>query len=202
MTVPKTTLFETVKELFSSSWRKMSKFLTVLVAIVAFSTVDCLQNNNEAADKTVVKNSFSSGFDSNVRKVADATAEALITFSKFAENYEPQSSKKETVPSTPEPDEKLAKALEELSQSPTREHEKYIILIFLKLERFQTEHFKQTYEIGGNQLAKEFYRLTGIDYKPGDEPRFTYEAENWVEKHPELLEYKPIADEMNRIKKQ
>ena len=58
--------------------------------------------------------------------------------------------------------EKLLKVLSELSASGSREHEKYVILIFIRLSRFEIELFHQRYELGReNPLTKEFYRLIG-----------------------------------------
>src|SRR5262245_8761194 len=71
----------------------------------------------------------------------------LEAIQRFAESYEPKSGRT-VVPDPPELDEKLLKILSGFSASGTREHEKYIILIFLRLSRFQRDHFKQGYELG------------------------------------------------------
>jgi hypothetical protein len=127
-------------------------------------------------------------------------ADVLIV-KKYAENYEPKSTELQVIPSPPVPNEKVLKAISNLSNAESREHEKYIVLIFLRLHRFHIEHFKQSYDLDGNQLSKEFYRLTGENYNPNGEPKLSYLAENWVEANPELLKYSLIEKEMTRIEK-
>jgi hypothetical protein len=125
----------------------------------------------------------------------------LTIIKNYAENYEPKPEKNTVIPSTPNPDDRVLGAVNTLANSESRAHEKYIVLIFLRLHRYHIEHFKQTYDLGGNPLAKEFYRLTFDNYKLRGEPNLSYLAGYWVETNPELLKYSLIENEMKRIKK-
>ena len=124
----------------------------------------------------------------------------LAIIKNYAENYEPKPEKNTVIPSTPNPNKKVLRAIDALANSQSKEHEKYIVLIFLRLHRYHVEHFKQSYDLGGNPLAKEFYRLTLENYNPNGEPKLSYLAENRVEKNPELSKYYLIENEMKRIK--
>lgn len=125
----------------------------------------------------------------------------LAIIKKFAESYEPKSGR-EVIPSPPLPSEKVAKIIADLANGKSREHEKFIILIFLRLSRFQIEHFRQRYELGrDNPLTREFYRLIGETNYKHAEIMPAYLADNYVEEHPELLEYRLIDTEMKRIEK-
>src|SRR5215203_1271350 len=179
--LPELLYFRIVPFLGRRSLRKMHKLLPFLTAVFIFLTIACNQDQSQVIG-SAVKNSSSENTDLTFLPTPDsAVAASLDAIRKFAEKYEPRSSDAQTIPSAPEPNEKLSKALDDVSRTQTREHEKYIVLIFLKLDRFQIEHFKQRYEIGNGQLAKEFYLLIGDDPKPGGEPRLTYEAETWIE---------------------
>ena len=123
----------------------------------------------------------------------------LSTLQKYAEAYEPKSGR-EVIPSPPVPDEKISEIIRTAANSTSREHEKYVLLIFLRLSRFQIENFKQRYELGRtNPLTKEFYRLIGHSNFETAEINLAYLADNHVEKNPELLRYKLINAEMQRI---
>lgn len=125
----------------------------------------------------------------------------IAIIKNYAEKYEPKPEKNTVIPSTPNPDDNVLQAVNALANSESRAHEKYIVLIFLRLHRYHIEHFKQSYDLGENPLAKEFYRLTFNNYKLRGEPNLSYLAENWVEKNPELLKYSLIENEIKRIKK-
>jgi hypothetical protein len=125
----------------------------------------------------------------------------LATIRRYAERYEPRSGR-EVIPSPPVLDDDVSAAVTRLAQSGKREHEKYIILIFLRLSRFHIEHFKYGYEIGReNPLTREFNRLVGVEDYLRPELLTADLAEEYVEAHAELLEYPPIAVEMKRIDK-
>jgi hypothetical protein len=125
----------------------------------------------------------------------------LDLLKRFAEEYEPKSGR-EVIPSPPVLNQKLSEIIARAANSDSREHEKYVVLIFLKLSRFQIEHFKQRYELGrDNPLTKEFYRLIGENNYEKAEIMLAYLADNYVEKNPPLLEYAPIKTEMRRIDK-
>lgn len=125
----------------------------------------------------------------------------LGTIRKFAESYEPKSGR-EVIPSPPEANENVLRILSDLAASRSREHEKYIILIFLRVSRFQIEHFKQHYELGrDNPLTKEFYRLIGRDGYHNAEFNPSYLADQYVREHLELWDYPLIAAEQKRIRK-
>ena len=134
-------------------------------------------------------------------QAAPANSSDMVTIRKYAESYEPRSGR-EVIPSPPVPNDRILKIISDLASAKSREHEKYIILIFLRLWRFQVEHFKQSYELGrSNPLTKEFYRPIGrVDYEKA-EFLPAYLADNYVEKHSELLEYPLIAVEIARIAK-
>jgi hypothetical protein len=130
-----------------------------------------------------------------------ASATDLAIIRQYAESYQPKSGR-EVIPSPPVPNEKVLEAIARLADASSREHEKYIVLIFLRLSRFQVEHFKQRYELGReNPLTKEFYRLIASYGYPNAEFNPAYLADAHVEKHPELLEYSLINIEMKRIEK-
>jgi len=132
---------------------------------------------------------------------AAANSSDLAIISQYAETYEPRSGR-EVIPSPPVLDDDLLAAITRLAQSDTREHEKYVVLIFLRLSQFHIEHFKQGYEIGReNPLTREFYRLVGVEDYIRPEILTADLANDYVEEHPKLLEYPPIAVEMKRIDK-
>lgn len=127
-----------------------------------------------------------------------ATSE-LDELRRFAEKYEPMSGR-EVIPSPPELDSRLLTIIERASRAEEREHEKYIVLIFLKVSRFHRENFKLGYELGReNPLTIEFYRIIGEKSYAKAERMGSDLAERYVEKNPKLFGYPPIAAEMKRI---
>ena len=127
----------------------------------------------------------------------------LEVVKRFAESYEPKSTKNEVIPPPPCPNEKVVRALKALAESQTREHEKYIVLMFLRLYRFYIEHFQQSYNlesIPDNPLTLEFFRLAKLDYQK-DEDEQSSVAADWVDRNPQLLDYALIKKEMIRIDK-
>jgi hypothetical protein len=104
------------------------------------------------------------------------------------------------IPDPPVPNEEILQVISKAANSGTREHEKFVVLIFVRLSRFQIENFKQNYELGRtNPLTKEFYRLIGrSDYEKA-EFMPSYLADIYVEKNPDLLNYSLIGAEMKRI---
>jgi hypothetical protein len=123
----------------------------------------------------------------------------LAVLQKYAEAYEPKSGR-EVIPSPPSPDSQISKILTKAGRSNSRDHEKFIVLIILRLSRFQIENFKKTYELGReNPMAREFYRLIGhIDFERAERMPASL-ADDYVEKNPQLLTYEPIMSEMRRI---
>jgi hypothetical protein len=106
------------------------------------------------------------------------------------------------IPSPPVPDQEISQIIEKAANSTSREHEKFVVLIFLRLSRFQIENFKQRYELGrSNSLTKEFYRLIGRSDFERAEINPAYLADNHVEANPDLLKYRLIDAEMKRIAK-
>ncbi len=144
--------------------------------------------------------------NADVAKIASVSPTPMdpIVFAplkRFAESYEPKSGR-EVIPSPPVLDPKLSELIANASKTESRAHETYVLLIFLKLSRFNIEHFKQSYELGReNPLTKEFYRIIGETNYEKAELMPSYLSDNYVEKHPELLEYAPIKAEMQRIEK-
>lgn len=120
---------------------------------------------------------------------------------RFAEAYEPRSGGV-VIPSPPVLDQNLSEIIARTAKSDSREHERYVLLIFLKISRFQIENFKQRYELGReNPLTKEFYRLIGENNYEKAEIMLAHLADNYVGKTPLLLQYEPIKAEMARIEK-
>lgn len=125
----------------------------------------------------------------------------LAVIKDFAESYEPKSGR-EVIPAPPIPNEKVLRILSGAAASGSRDHEKYIILIFLRLSRFYTEHFKQSYELGqDNPLTQEFYRLIDRGGYPNAEFNGSSLADQYVRERPELWGYPLIAAEQKRIQK-
>lgn len=134
-------------------------------------------------------------------KTSVLSADELAALKKFAESYQPKSGR-EVIPSPPVPDEKISLIIAKAANSNSREHEKFVVLIFLRLSRFQIENFKQRYELGrSNPLTKEFYRLIGWNDFETREINLAYLADDYVEKNPELRQYGLIDAEMQRIAK-
>lgn len=129
-------------------------------------------------------------------------ADDIAVIKEFAENYEPKSTNKEVIPSPPLPNDRIFQAVSNLANAQSRKHEKYVILIFLRLYRFHIEHFKQSYELGReNPLTKEFFRIIkSIDYQKA-EIMPSYLAHNFVKDSPDFLNYDLIVKEMKRIEK-
>ncbi|MEP7147270.1 MAG: hypothetical protein ABI857_00100 [Acidobacteriota bacterium] len=132
-------------------------------------------------------------------EVSPLSSNDLATLKKYAEAYEPKSGR-EVIPSPPIPNDRISEIIAKASKSNSRDHEAFIILIFLRLSRFQIEHFRQRYELGrDNPLTREFYRLIGENDYARREIMLAYLADNYVEKNPELLNYPLIDAEMQRI---
>jgi len=129
-------------------------------------------------------------------------AQDIAILKNFAEKYEPRSTQASVIPSPPLLNQITAQAVTNLAATGSREYEKYIVLIFLRISWFQIEHFKQRYELGGtNPLTQEFYKLIGENDYIHKEIMSAYLADDYVQKHPELLEDKLIKREMERIAK-
>ena len=125
----------------------------------------------------------------------------LTILRKYAKNYEPKS-EKVVIPSPPEPKDEVLKIISSFANARSREHEKYVLLIFLRLSRFQIEHFKQRYELGrDNRLTKEFFRLIGAEDYEKAEFMPAYLVDKYIEKNLEFLKYPLIEKEMSRIAK-
>ena len=186
----------------------MNKLLNSIISSLFFIATACsIQSSQQrlATESSEIQNpSFHPTASPSPIKVENLQVNPtdLTIIKNYAESYEPTPKKNTVIPSTPTPNEKVMQAIDALANSQSREHEKYIVLIFLRLHRYHAENFKQSYDLGGNPLAREFYRLTLENYNPKGEPKLSYIAENWVKKNPELLKYSLIADEIKRLKKQ
>jgi hypothetical protein len=131
-----------------------------------------------------------------------ANPDDIAVLKRYAESYEPKSTKHSVTQIPPEPPKKVLQTISNLANSQSREHEKYIVLIILRLSRFQIENFKQRYELGrDNPLTQEFFRIIGKSDFKGAEFLPSYLADNYVEENPELLKYPLIEKEMKRIEK-
>jgi len=118
----------------------------------------------------------------------------------FAESYQPRSGR-EAIPSPPILNDDLALILAKAADSNSREHEKYLVLIYLRLYRFHLENFKQSYDLGRtNPLTKEFYRLVGKNDFETAEFNPSYLAAKYVEANPELMTFKLIDGIWKKIK--
>ena len=129
-------------------------------------------------------------------------AQDIAILKNFAENYEPRSTRASVIPSPPLLNQLTTQALTNLEATGSHEHERFIILIFLRISRFQIEHFKQRYELGRtNPLTQEFYRVIGENDYIHKEIMLAYLADDYVGNHPGLLDDKLIKREMERIAK-
>ncbi|MBC7798423.1 MAG: hypothetical protein H7Z37_16260, partial [Pyrinomonadaceae bacterium] len=89
-----------------------------------------------------------------------------------------------------------------LVRDNSTEHEKYVVLIFLRIDRFNTENFKQGYELGRkNPLTKEFYRVIKASNVEKAEIMPSSLASSYVYKNKALLEYPLIKEEIERLSK-
>ncbi len=177
--------------------------LTLVVAVITISAFFLSQNSLSELAKTD---------STSLLKISETTPEKLPSaqtnstdvyiFRDYAESYEPKSTKRQAIPYPPALEGKVSQAISNLANSQSREHEKYVVLVFLRLYRFHIENFKQSYELGrDNPLTKEFFRLAGEDNYQKAEFMPSYLASNYVEKNPELLKYPLIEKEMKRIEK-
>lgn len=181
----------------------MKKLAYIGILLTLAVVPSCSTRSVNVADQSSPASTPESARTPAVVKLTTASSSDLEMIRKYAESYEPRSGR-EVIPSPPVPNEMILKIITDLANTGSREHEKYIVLIFLRLSRFQIEHFKQHYELGReNPLTKEFYRLIGNEDYDKDKVDFmpSYLADNYVEKHPELLEYQLIDAEMKRIAK-
>ena len=132
-------------------------------------------------------------------KVVPANPADLAVLRRFAERYEPWPGVFVS-PLPPFLKGRTLQALQSLIQSGTREHEKYVVLMVLRVYRFQVEDCGMTFDLNDgpekNPLTEEFFRLMNYQHAELDQ---SYLAEKWVKKNPRLREYRPIQNEMLRI---
>jgi len=191
------------------------KRIGVVIAFTAVAMAACAGGGDEktagprsAEVHVVATDSVRTGTDPNVNADASPTvtptplrAVDLEPLKRFAESYEPRSGR-EVIPSPPALDERLSGLIAAAAQTGSRDHERYVLLIFLKLYRFHVENFSQSYALGrGTPLTTEFYRLIGEADEPDAEPVRSSAVATYIKDHPELLEYEPIRREMERIEK-
>ncbi len=125
-----------------------------------------------------------------------------ILLKSFATSYEPKSGKEGVIPFAPQLNSDIKMEISRFAKSGTRKHEKFVVLIFLKLYRFHLENFNQSYELGReNELTKEFYRLIGRSDYERAELMSSYLAYKYAVSNPGLLEYSEIKREIDRIEK-
>lgn len=126
-------------------------------------------------------------------------ADEIKALKKFAESYQPRSGR-EVIPSPPVPSERIAHIIEKAANANSREHEKYVVLIFIRIWRFHLDNFRQGYELGRtNPLTREFYRLIGRNDFETREANHSSLADDYVETKLELRQYALIDAEMRRI---
>ena len=140
----------------------------------------------------------------------------LDAIRRFAQNYQPSIRRDEELdhdlpPFHLEmPNSEVAQALQNLASIESREHEKYVVLIVLRLYQTQLRMANQSYDIREmrsvnalkegetNPIAKEFCRLLRIDCR--SEFISSSQSYDYVESNPEMTEYEPIKTEMERIR--
>lgn len=133
---------------------------------------------------------------------APANPADVAVIKKYAESYEPRYTRDGVSPSAPVPDEKVLRAIANLANAQSREHEKYVILIFLRFSRFEYEHFHQHYDLGRDGLLLlEFYRLIGRANYQKVEINLSSLVDDYIGAHPELLKYHLIKKEWSRCDK-
>jgi hypothetical protein len=166
------------------------------VAVLSIGlAISCTPSRNTIAGSGSIPSPSRSGEP----MLASLSEDDLEYVRRFAEAYEPKSGDV-VIPSPPEPDKRVSNILAIVAENGTRDHEKFVILIFLRLSRFQSVHFKQGYELGRtNPLTVEFYRLIGLEDYQKRELITPGEAEIYVRTHPELRRYPPIDREMRII---
>ena len=126
-------------------------------------------------------------------------ADEITSLKKFAESYQPKRGR-EVIPSPPVPSERISQIIAKAANANSREHEKYVVLIFIRIWRFHLENFRKGYELGRtNPLTREFYRLIGRNDFETREANHASLAEEYVERKPELRQYASIDAEMRRI---
>jgi len=179
--------------------KTISLILTGL--IISTSLFSCSQNSSGEFTEIEAQTQLSEKTPKNLQFTQSNPTDVAV-IKKFAESYEPKFTKQAVIPSPPEPNEEVVQAIANLKNSKTREYEKYIVLIYLRLYRFHIENFKQSYELGrDNSLTKEFFRIIqSHDYQKA-EFMPSYLAQNYVQENSELLKYNLIEKEMNRIEK-
>lgn len=138
--------------------------LTIAVAATVTSLFFLEQNSSNRLAKTEVR-PLPQTFEATPEKLQSAQTNLtdVAILKEYAESYEPKSTEKQVIASPPVPNEKVLQTVSNLANTQSREHEKYVVLIFLRLYRFHIENFKQSYELGRDDLlTKEFFRLVGV----------------------------------------
>lgn len=174
----------------------VSTVIVVYIGIAFAGVTGCNRTSFENGNTRSASN-----FASPTAEIPKPTTADLSKLRKYAESYEPKSGWV-VIPDPPVPNEEILQVISKAANSGTREHEKFVVLIFLRLSRFQIENFKQNYELGRtNPLTKEFYRLIGQSDYERAEFMPSYLADNYVKKNVQLRDYKLIDVEMKRIDK-
>lgn len=139
--------------------------------------------------------------ESPTPKVSILSSDEIRELREYAESFEPRSGR-EVIPSPPVLPEKISTIIAKAASANSREHEKFVLLVFVRISRFQIENFRQRYELGRtNLLTKEFYRLVGRKDFKAREANLAYLADIYIEEYPELRQYALIDAEMQRITK-
>ena len=175
-------------------------FTFIILATLVSLCPACAQSNGGNSQSQLLSNTTPNQ-SKDTTQLAQNNSTDVSTIKKFAENYQPKSGRT-VIPEPPEPSEKVLQAISNLVKNGSTEHEKYIVLIFLRIDRFNIEHFKQSYELGRvNPLTKEFYRIIKADYGSDVEFRSSGLASEYVSRNEELLKYQPIQKEMDLLNK-
>ena len=141
----------------------MKKVIYLLSIATIICTLDCtsskLSNSNPKIDSPSPSNTNATALQSP--QPYESESADLLIIKNYAESYEPNSQDKHDPPFLPE---KESQALERLANHKSKEHEKYILLIFLRLYRSHLVNFYQSHELVGKDfLTKEFFRIVSAD---------------------------------------
>lgn len=201
--------------------------IILLFPLFAFALAPLSCNSNHQAlhspESTLHSESNRNPNDKDVSTLSSPQlTQDLITIRDFAERYQPVIRKEregkdewEAPPFDLEmPDPQVADALSRLSASHSHDHEKYIILIVLRLYRVQLQMANQSYDIRrirpasevpenqpANWILIEYCRLTRAACESAESVS-SAESYDWAISHPELQMYEPIRREVLKVQRE
>lgn len=145
-----------------------------------------------------------------VKKHQNNNSRAIEVLKEFAEYYHPNNKVNEPPDKLPTLTEDIKNSIYETRQSDSSAYQRYITLIILKLYRSHLECCNQTYELRQDFKLDsmqtpilfaflDFTRLYDISRPIEFIPSSI--AYKWVQERPTLLNYPPIQEEVEKIKK-